>query len=96
MRHKTWEVGQKCLTSTQFLANTHCFEHPRTASEQPSRIPKSSMPYHSATATGRGLAEVDDFEIVRGAAIDADTYLGYLHRSPGDRRRMLKSASGVR
>ena len=42
---------------------------------------------------GRGLAEEDDFEVVRGAAIDADTYLGYLHRSPGDRRRMLKSTN---
>ena len=43
---------------------------------QPSRIRKSSVPYHSATVTGRGLAEEDDFEVVRRAAIDADTYLG--------------------
>ena len=43
---------------------------------QPSRILKSSVPYHSATVTGRGLAEEDDFEVIRGAAIDADTYLG--------------------
>ena len=43
---------------------------------QPSRIRKSSVPYHSAIVTGRGLAEEDDFEVVRGAAIDADTYLG--------------------
>ena len=43
---------------------------------QPSRIRKSSMPYHNATVTGRGLAEEDDFEVVRRAAIDADTYLG--------------------
>ena len=50
--------------------------------------------YGSDIVTGRGLAEEDDFEVVRGAAIDADTYLGYLHRSPGDRRRMLKSANG--
>ena len=57
---------------------------------QPSRILKSSVPYHSATVTGRGLAEEDDFEVVRGAAIDADTHLGYHHRSLGDRRRMLK------
>ena len=43
---------------------------------QPSRIRKSSVPYHSAIVTGRGLAEEDDFEVIRGAAIDADTYLG--------------------
>ena len=63
---------------------------------QPSRIPKSSMPYDSDTVTGRGLAEVDDFEIVRGAAIDADSHLGYHHRSLVDRRRMLKSTNGSR
>ena len=61
---------------------------------QPSRIRKSSIPYHSDMVADRGLAEEDDFEVVRGAAIDADTYLGYHHRSPGDRRRMLKSANG--
>ena len=44
--------------------------------EQPSRIPKSSMPYHSDTVTGRGLAEEDDFEVVRGAAIEVDMALG--------------------
>ena len=43
---------------------------------QPSRIRKSSMPYHNATVTGRGLAEEDDFEVVRGAAIEVDTALG--------------------
>ena len=43
---------------------------------QPSRILKSSVPYHSATVTGRGLAEEDDFEVIRRAAIDADAYLG--------------------
>jgi len=34
------------------------------------------MMYDSDIVTGRGLAEEDDFEVVRGAAIDADTYLG--------------------
>ena len=77
-----------------FPSKTEHFRCWRTALEQPSRIPKSSMPYHSDTVTGRGLAEEDDFEVVRGAAIDADTYLGYHHRSPGDRRRMLKSTNG--
>ena len=43
---------------------------------QPSRILKSSMPYHNATVTGRGLAEEDDFEVVRGAAIEVDMALG--------------------
>ena len=43
---------------------------------QPSRIRKSPMPYHSATVTGRGLAQEDDFEVVRGAAIEVDTALG--------------------
>ena len=62
--------------------------------EQPSRIPKSSMPYHIDIVTGRGLAKVFDFEVIRNAAIDADTYLGYNHRSPGDRQRMLKSTNG--
>ena len=80
--------GNSCPSTTEHF---RCW---RTALEQPSRIPKSSMSYHSAAAMGRGLVEEDDFEVVRGAAIDADTYLGYLHRSPGDRRRMLKSANG--
>ena len=43
---------------------------------QPSRIRKSSVPYHSATVTGRGLAEEDDFEVVREAAIEVDMALG--------------------
>ena len=60
---------------------------------QPSRILKSSVPYHSATVTGRGLAEEDDFEVIRGAAIDADTNLGWHHRSLVDRRRMPKSTN---
>ena len=51
------------------------------------------MMYDSDIVTGRGLAEEDDFEVVRGAAIDADTYLGWHHRSLADRPRMLKSAN---
>ena len=50
--------------------------------------------YDSGIVTGRSRTVQGDFEVVRGTAIDADTYLGYLHRSPGDRRRMLKSANG--
>ena len=46
------------------------------SSGQPSRIPILYMMYDSDIVTGRGLAEEDDFEVVRGAAIDADTYLG--------------------
>ena len=42
---------------------------------QPSRIRKSSMPYHSDMGTGRGLAEVLLFEVVRRAAIEAGAYL---------------------
>ena len=53
------------------------------------------MSYESDTVTGRGLAEVDDFENVRGAAVEADTYLAYHHRSLGDRRRVLKSTNGA-
>ena len=94
MRRKTWEVGQKCLASASFLAKTDGLEQPRAALDQPSRIPKSSMPYHSDMATGRGLAEVDNFENVRGAAVEADTYLGCHHRWMGDRIRMLKSTTG--
>ena len=75
------------------MSETEDFADAHGALREHSDIPKSSMSYHSAAAMGRGLAEEDDFEVVRGAAIDADTYLGYLHRSPGDRRRMLKSAN---
>ena len=46
------------------------------SSGQPSRIRKSSIPYHSDMVAGRGLAEEDDFEVVSGATIDADAYLG--------------------
>ena len=45
-------------------------------SAQPSRIPKASMWYDRDIVTGRGLTEVDDFEVVRGAAVEADTDLG--------------------
>lgn len=54
------------------------------------------MSYDSGIVTGRGLAEVDDFEVAGGAAVEADTLHGYHHRSPGGRRRMLKSTNGVR
>ena len=43
---------------------------------QPSRIRKASIPYHRDMVAGRGLAEEDDFEVVSGATIDADAYLG--------------------
>ena len=52
------------------------------------------MMYDSDIVTGRGLAEEDDFEVVRGAAIEVDTALGKHHRSLVDRRRMLKSTNG--
>ena len=52
------------------------------------------MWYDRDIVTGRGLTEVDDFELVRGAAVEADTDLGWHHRSLGDRRRMLKSTNG--
>ena len=45
-------------------------------SAQPSRIPKASTWYDRDFVTGRGLNEVDDFEVVGGAAVEADTDLG--------------------
>ena len=83
------------VSNTRILFSKHeSAERPKKALEQPSRRPKSSMSYDSDTVTGRDLAEVDDFEVVRGAVVEADTYLGYPHRSLGDRRRMLKSTNG--
>ena len=52
------------------------------------------MSYDSDTVTGRDLAEVEDFEVIGWAGIEADTYLGYHHRSLVDRRRMLKTTNG--
>jgi len=43
---------------------------------QPSRIPKASMWYDNDIVAGRGLTEVDDFDVVGGAAVEADTDLG--------------------
>ena len=64
------------------------------ASAQPSRIPKSFMLYDRGIVTGRGLAEVDDFEEVGGAAVEADTLHRYHHQYLGCPRRMLKSTNG--
>ena len=64
------------------------------ASAQPSRIPKASMWYDRDIVTGRGLTEVDDFEVVRGAAVEADTLHRYHHQYLGCPRRMLKSTNG--
>ena len=64
------------------------------ASAQPSRIPKSFMLYDSGIVTGRRLAEVDDFEEVGGAAVEADTLHRYHHQYLGCPRRMLKSTNG--
>ena len=100
--HEMPTVQQKCimLGNTKrepFVGNSVTQNVNRPAEiqspGQPSRIRKSSIPYHSDMVAGRGLAEEDDFEVIRGAAIDADTYLGYHHRSLVDRRRMLKSTN---
>ena len=64
------------------------------ASAQPSRIPKSFMLYDSGIVTGRGVAEVDDFEKVEEAAVEPDTLHRYHHQYLGGRRRMLKSTNG--
>ena len=52
------------------------------------------MLYDSDIAAGPGSAKVIGFEVVKGSTIEADTYLGHHHRSPVDRRRILKSING--
>ena len=66
-------------------------ERSEAAWEQPSRIPKASMWYDSDTVAGRGLSEVDDFEVIREAAVEAAAYHRLHHRSLGDRRQVLKT-----
>ena len=51
------------------------------------------MMYDSDILTARSRTVQDDFEVVRGAAIEVDTALGLHHRSLVDRRRMLKSTN---
>ena len=52
------------------------------------------MLYDSGIVTGRGQAEVDDFEKLEGAAVEADMLHRYHHPSLGCPRRMLKSTNG--
>ena len=83
--HEIPTIQQKCITigntkREPFVGNSVTQNVNRPAeiqsSGQPSRIRKSSIPYHSDMVAGRGLAEEDDFEVVSGATIDADAYLG--------------------
>ena len=52
------------------------------------------MSYDRGIVTGRGLAEVDDFEVVGEAVVEADMLHGYHHQYLGGPRRMLKSTNG--
>ena len=85
--HKTGTVRRKCDAKREPL-HRKCFwtrvaghktltvQQKCRAPGQPPRIPKASMWYESDTRTGQGWAEEDDFEVIRGAAIEVDMALG--------------------
>ena len=54
------------------------------------------MMYDSGIVTGRGRAEVDNFEILEGAAIWADMPHRHLDQTLGCPRRVLKNANGAK
>ena len=52
------------------------------------------MLYDRGIVTGRGRAEVDDFEKLEGAAVEADVLHRDHHQYLGCPRRMLNSTNG--